>query len=314
MRVARSLDDLASQRPARSGVTLGVFDGVHCGHQRIIEELIARRDLGHVESAWVITFDPHPVLVTHSLATPALLTTIDERLELLSRLPVDGVFVLPFDTATARMDYRDFIQRYFLDAMNMHELVLGYDCRFGHNREGSPERVAEEGERRGFAVKVVPAVNLDGEVVSSTTIRARLQGADLERANQLLGHPYLMRGCVVEGQGRGRDLGFPTANLEIADPHKLWPPAGVYAVRVGWRGWIHEGMMNIGRSPTIKRGSRDEIEVHIFDFDNHLYEEELSVHCEAFLRPEQKFPTVTALIEQLAADRSAARQRLGGSA
>jgi riboflavin kinase/FMN adenylyltransferase len=314
MRVARSLDDLAIQRPARSGVTLGVFDGVHCGHQRIIEELIARRDLGHVESAWVITFDPHPVLVTHSLATPALLTTIDERLELLSRLPVDGVFVLPFDTATARMDYRDFIQRYFLDAMNMHELVLGYDCRFGHNREGSPERVAEEGARRGFAVKVVPAVNLDGEVVSSTTIRARLQGADLERANQLLGHPYLMRGRVVEGQGRGRDLGFPTANLEIADPHKLWPPAGVYAVRVGWRGWIHEGMMNIGRSPTIKRGSRDEIEVHIFDFDNHLYGEELSVHCEAFLRPEQKFPTVTALIEQLAADRSAARQRLGGSA
>ncbi|MDH4038422.1 MAG: riboflavin biosynthesis protein RibF [Candidatus Krumholzibacteria bacterium] len=313
MRVARSLEELATQRPVRSGVTLGVFDGVHCGHQRIIEELIARRDLGHVESAWAITFDPHPVLVTHSLAAPALLTTIDERLELLGRMALDGVFVLPFDETTAHMNYRDFIQRYFLDAMDMRELVLGYDCHFGHKREGSPERVMEEGARRGFAVKVVPAVNLEGEVVSSTTIRARLLGSDLERANQLLGHPYLVRGRVVEGEGRGRDLGFPTANLQIADPGKLWPPAGVYAVRVGWRGWIHEGMMNIGRSPTIKRGSRDEIEVHIFDFDNHLYGETLSVYCEAFLRPEHKFPTVSALIEQLAADRNAARERLGGS-
>jgi riboflavin kinase/FMN adenylyltransferase len=310
MKIARSIDEL--ERPVPSAVTLGVFDGVHRGHQRILEELIARRDGGHVESAWVITFDPHPVLVTHSRATPALLTTVDERLELLARLPLDGVFVLPFDEATARTDYREFIRRYFLDALNMRELVLGYDCHFGHRREGSPERAAEEGARLGFRVTVVPPVHVDGEAVSSTTIRARLQNADLERANHLLGHPYLVRGRVTGGQGRGRDLGFPTANLEVADPHKLWPPRGVYAVRVGWRGWIHEGMMNVGRSPTIKRVDRDEIEVHIFDFQNHIYGEELSVHCEAFLRPERKFPTVTDLIDQLAADREAARARLGG--
>ena len=313
MKIARSLSELQEVRPASSAVTLGVFDGVHLGHQRILEELVARRDVGHVESAWVITFDPHPVLVTHSLAAPALLTTIDERLELLARVPIDGVFVLPFEEETARIEYRDFIQRYFVDAMDMRELVLGYDCHFGHRREGSPERVAEEGARRGFGVKVVPPVHVEGEVVSSTTIRARLQSADLERATQLLGHPYLVRGRVVHGQGRGRDLGFPTANMEVEDPHKLWPPAGVYAVRVGWRGWIHEGMMNVGRSPTIKRGERDEIEVHIFDFENHIYGEDLSVYCEAFLRPEQKFPTVAALIDQLAADREAARARLAGA-
>lgn len=313
MKIARSLAELGQLRPERSAVTLGVFDGVHRGHQHIIEELVARRDVGHVASAWVITFDPHPVLVTHSLAAPALLTTIDERLELLARYPVDGVFVLPFDEETARIDYRDFIQRYFLGAMDMRELVLGYDCHFGHRREGTPQRAVEEGERRGFAVKVVPAVHADGEVVSSTTIRARLQSGDLERANELLGHPYLVRGRVVEGQGRGRDLGFPTANVAVADPHKLWPNGGVYAVRVGWRGWIHDGMMNVGRSPTIKRVNRDEIEVHIFDFDHHIYGEEVSVYCEAFLRPEQKFPTVTALIEQLAEDRKAARERLGGA-
>lgn len=311
MKVARHLDELRALSPARSAVTLGVFDGVHRGHQHIIEELIARRETGHVQSAWLITFDPHPILVTHSLATPALLTTIDERLELLSRYPLDGVFVLPFDEETARTNYRDFIQRYFIDAMDMRELVLGYDCHFGHRREGSPERVMEEGARRGFAVKVVPAVHVDGEVVSSSTIRARLEAADLERVNDLLGHPYLIRGRVVEGEGRGRDLGFPTANLRVSDPHKLWPPVGVYAVRVRWRDWIYEGMMNIGRSPTIKRSEHDEIEVHIFDFDNHIYAEDLSVQCEAFLRPEQKFPTVTALIDQLAADRKAARERLG---
>lgn len=313
MKIARSLDELRQLRPVRSAVTLGVFDGVHRGHQHIIEELVARRDVGHVDGAWVITFDPHPVLVTHSLATPALLTTIDERLELLSRFPLDGVFVLPFDEETAHTDYRDFIQRYFLDAMDMRELVLGYDCHFGHRREGSPARVVEEGARRGFGVKVVPAVQSDGEVVSSTTIRAHIRGGDLEHANRLLGHSYLLRGRVVEGQGRGRDLGFPTANVDLPDPHKLWPTGGVYAVRVGWRGWIHEGMMNIGRSPTIKRADRDEIEVHIFEFDHHIYGEEITIHCEAFLRPEQKFPTVTALIEQLAADRNAARERLAGA-
>ncbi len=311
MKVARSLEELAGLEPVRSVVTLGVFDGVHRGHQHIIEELIARRDLGHAESAWLVTFDPHPVQVTHSLTTPALLTTIEERLELIGRFPVDGVFVLPFDHETAQVGYRDFIQRYFIEALDMQELVLGYDCHFGHNREGSPVSAMEEGARRGFAVKVVPAVNLDGEVVSSTTIRAKLQAGDLDGANNLLGHAFLIRGRVVEGQGRGRDLGFPTANLALPDPHKLWPPAGVYAVRVNWRGWIHEGMMNIGRSPTIKRGDRDEIEVHIFDFDKHLYGEELSVYCEAFLRPERKFATVTALIDQLSADREAAREWLG---
>jgi riboflavin kinase/FMN adenylyltransferase len=196
--------------------------------------------------------------------------------------------------------------------MAMHELVMGYDCHFGHNREGSPERVAEEGARRGFEVTIVPPVYLDGAVVSSTTIRQALAGADLERANHLLGHAYLVRGTVAHGQGRGRDLGFPTANITVADAHKQWPAAGVYAVRAVWRGRIYDGMMNIGRSPTMKRVDHDEMEVHIFDFDHSIYGEEISVYCEAYLRPERRFPTVTALIEQLNDDRREARGRLAG--
>jgi riboflavin kinase/FMN adenylyltransferase len=311
--VARSLEELRACAPSRAAVTIGVFDGVHRGHRAILDALVARRTAGAVDVAWVVTFDPHPLTVTHARETPLILTTIDERLELLARTEVDGVFVLPFNDATRRIEYRDFIQRYFLDAMDMRELVIGYDCHFGHRREGSPERVAVEGRTRGFEVTIVPPVRVDAEVVSSTTIRKTLTSGNLERANHLLGHPYLVRGRVIHGQGRGRDIGFPTANVDVSDPSKLWPPTGVYAVRVGWRGWIHDGMMNIGRAPTIKRGHADEIEVHLFDFDHHIYGEEISVWCEARLRAEQKFPTVTALIEQLNRDRQAARELLSRS-
>jgi riboflavin kinase / FMN adenylyltransferase len=314
LKVARSLEQLAESAPTRTAVTIGVFDGVHRGHRAILEALVARRTAGAVESAWIVTFDPHPLAVTHSRETPSILTTVAERIELFAKSPVDGVFVLPFNDITARIEYRDFIQRYFLDAMDMRELVIGYDCHFGHRREGSPERVAEEGAKRGFGVTIVPPVRLDAEVVSSTTIRKTLTAANLERANHLLGHAYLVRGRVVQGQGRGRDLGFPTANVAIDDSAKLWPPTGVYAVRVGWRGWIHDGMMNVGRAPTMKRGHTDEIEVHIFDFDHSIYGEEISIWCEAYLRPEQKFPTVTALIEQLSDDRRTARALLASSA
>lgn len=309
--VARNLEELRALAPTQTAVTIGVFDGVHLGHRKVMEALVARRERGFVDAAWAVTFDPHPLVVTHSREAPPILSTIAERLELLSEFALDGVFVLHFDEVTARVEYKDFIQRYFLDAMDMRELVMGYDCHFGHKREGSPERVAEEGARRGFAVSVVPPVYVDGEVVSSTNIRAALQAANLDRANHLMGHAYVVRGSVVHGQGRGRDLGFPTANIAIAEPQKQWPSSGVYAVRAVWRGRIYEGMMNIGRSPTMKRVNQDEMEVHIFDFDHHIYGEEISVYCEAYLRPEKKFPTVTALIEQLNADRRDARQRLG---
>jgi riboflavin kinase / FMN adenylyltransferase len=313
IKVARTLEELRALAPARTAVTIGVFDGVHRGHRAILDALVARRSAGAVDSAWVMTFHPHPLAVTHSRETPSILTTIAERLELFARTPVDGVFVLPFDEETAHIEYQEFIQRYFLDAMDMRELVIGYDCHIGHRRGGTPERVAEEGARRGFAVTIVPPVRVDAEIVSSTTIRKTLAAANIERANHLLGHAYLVRGRVAHGQGRGRDLGFPTANLSIDEPGKLWPPGGVYAVRVGWRGWIHDGMMNVGRAPTMKRGHTDEIEVHIFDFDHHIYGEEISVWCEAYLRPEQKFPTVSALIEQLSDDRRTARELLGSA-
>ena len=191
----------------------------------------------------------------------------------------------------------------------MKHLVLGYDCHFGHKREGSPERVAAESGELGFDVTVVQPISVDDRVVSSTEIRRSLLEGNLSAANDLLGHPYLLSGKVVHGRGMGRDLGFPTANVSIADTGKLWPPQGVYAVGVRWRGIDLQGMMNVGKAPTVK-GKSLQIEVHIFDFDHTLYGDTISVDCHSYLREEQAFRSLDALIDQLNLDREAARAAL----
>jgi riboflavin kinase/FMN adenylyltransferase len=194
----------------------------------------------------------------------------------------------------------------------MNHLGLGYDCHFGKNREGSPERIQHEAPKHGFSVTVVPALEFGGEIVSSTRIRNALIEGDLEGANELLGHPYVLSGRVVRGHGMGRELGFPTANLMVTDPFKLWPPRGVYAVRIDARGRFHEGMMNIGRAPTMKSLPEDarEAEVHLFDFGGDIYDEHLNVYCCARLRGERLFATPSDLAEQLAKDAEDARKRL----
>lgn len=313
--VARTLEDVRRLAPRRAAVTLGVFDGVHLGHRRIIEELVDSRARG-AESCHVVTFDPHPLVVTHSKMTPPLLTTVEERLHLLSSFDLDSILVLRFDRKVADIHYKDFLERYLLRPFDMRYLVLGYDCHFGRNREGTPERVSEESGRFGIETRIVPAVRLKDEIVSSTKIRNSLMEGDLESANRLLGHPYMISGRVVKGAGQGRGLGFPTANLAVPAPFKLWPAGGVYAVRVSVGGQDMDGMMNIGSAPTMKSRAVDakEVEIHLFDFDGDLYGESLLVSCHSFLRNERKFGSPQALSEQLARDKSEALARLAHSA
>jgi len=308
LKVLHSLDEIRAARPRRAAVTLGVFDGVHRGHHAIIEQLVKTRARADVEQCYIITFDPHPVVVTHSRVRPPMLTTIDERVALLSAHDVDGIVVLHFDEALANVEYRDFVERYLLRPLNMRKLILGYDCYFGKNREGSPEKVEALAPKMGFEVTVVPALRLGDEVVSSTKIRNALMEGDLERANRLLGHPYVVSGVVAHGHGKGVELGFPTANLAIGDPYKLWPPRGVYAVRAVHDGRELEGMMNVGSAPTMKDLGEEarEIEIHLFDFNDEIYGDPLRVYCHQFLRAEKKFPSPEALIEQLHADRERA--------
>jgi riboflavin kinase/FMN adenylyltransferase len=240
--------------------------------------------------------------------TPPMLTTIDERVALMGSFGLDGILVLPFDQALAQVDYRTFIEKYLLRPFDMSLLLLGYDCRFGRNREGSAETAAALSSRLGFEVAVVEPVRSDTEIVSSTKIRNALIEGDFAEAVRLLGHPYVLSGAVVRGHGKGRDLGFPTANLALSDPHKLWPPGGVYAVEVERGGRMHKGMMNVGRAPTLKdlAGDAKEVEVHIFGVDENLYGEWLRVYCHAYLREEQRFPSVEALRKQLLADKAQA--------
>jgi riboflavin kinase/FMN adenylyltransferase len=311
-RVAYSLDDVKRLAPRASALTLGVFDGVHRGHRSIIEELIRTGKNPGIESTFLITFSPHPVVVTRSRKAPRILTTIDERLDLFERFPLDGVFVVRFDEKMRNTDYRDFIRDYLLDAFDMRTLVLGYDCHFGRNREGGPESVQAEGRRHGFEVKVVPPLQINGQVVSSTFIRSTLIGGDLSLANEFLGHPFSVAGVVERGAGKGGQIGFPTANLRIDHPRKLWPQGGAYATRVKIDGQVHNGMMNVGTAPTLK-GEKPTIEVHVFDFDADIYGKKIIAYCHARLRDEVAFSSPRELVEQLGRDRLAAMEILSRS-
>jgi len=312
-KVAYSLDEVMELEPRDTAVTLGVFDGIHRGHKRIIESLLRCRTAGLVKKCFLITFDPHPVVVTHSRITPPILTSIEGRIDLLRAFPLDGVVVFKFDAEVADTDYRQFLDKYMLKALDMKMLILGYDCHFGRNREGTPERVREEAKKKGFRIKIIPPVQREGSTVSSTVIRNTLLEGNLERANDLLGHPYTVSGKVVHGHGLGHTIGFPTANLAVDNPHKLWPPMGVYAVTLRVDGETRYGMMNIGRAPTLKdlREGAREIEVHIFDLKDDLYGRNLIVDCRAFLRKERPFPSVEALQAQLEEDKKTAGNILG---
>jgi riboflavin kinase/FMN adenylyltransferase len=309
LRVAYSLDDIKELSPRASALTLGVFDGVHRGHRSIIEELISTGQNPGIESTFLITFSPHPVVVTRSRKAPKILSTIDERLDLIQSYPLDGVFVVRFDEKMRNTDYRDFIREYLIDAFDMRSLVLGYDCHFGRDREGGPESVQSEGRRHGFEVKVVPPLQIDGQVVSSTFIRGALIAGDVSLANELLGHPFSVAGVVERGAGKGVEIGFPTANLRIDHPRKLWPPGGAYATRVKIDGQVHNGMMNVGTAPTLK-GDKPTIEVHIFDFDRDIYGETVIAYCHSRLRDEVAFSSSQELVEQLQRDRQAALEIL----
>ncbi|UCH82595.1 MAG: riboflavin biosynthesis protein RibF [Candidatus Latescibacterota bacterium] len=310
--IARSIEDVRQFAPRNGAVTLGVFDGVHLGHEQIINTLIRARRRDGIDGCYLITFDPHPLVVTHSRMMPPMLTTTDERVTLLSRFDLDGILVLQFTEDLAALDYRVFLDRYLIKPFDLKYLVLGYDCHFGKNREGSPERVSQDAAKYGIDVTVVPAVRQSDEIVSSTKIRNALIEGDVEKAKRFLGHPYLLSGRVVRGHGRGRDLGFPTANLLITDPYKLWPPRGVYAVRADVGGRLLDGMMNIGRAPTMKSLPEDarETEIHIFGLKDDLYGADLRVYCHSYLRRERQFDSVDDLIRQLKADRVEAMNRL----
>ncbi len=306
MQVIRDLATLTPDRPV--ALTVGVFDGIHRGHQHLMKQTAqAAAALGG--KAGMITFWPHPLEVLHPERQVRYLTMLEEKLDLLAALgTLDLVVVLPFTqtlAATSAGDFIDLLQNH----LALRVLVEGADFVFGHNREGNMAYLLAYGQTHGFAVQTIDLQVADQQRISSTSIRALLADGQVEGAMTLLGRPYSARGLVVQGDQRGRLLGFPTANLAI-DQQKILPADGVYAVRVRVDDMLYTGAMNIGVRPTVD-GTKHISEVHILDVQRDLYGKKLEVQFIARLRGERRFAGVEALQAQIAADVQQARVVLG---
>lgn len=285
----------------RSVVTVGTFDGVHRGHQAIIEYL-QQRAREQAGPSTLVSFDPHPRSVVHEEDVP-LLTTVPERAQVLDALGLDRLVVVPFSEEFAQLSPREYVHDVLVERIGLQEVTVGYDHRFGKDRAGDVTLLRELGTEYGFSVDVIPAQEVDHDVVSSSSVRALLQdeGA-VQKANERLGRPYQLQGTVARGDGRGRQIGFPTANLALDDARKLVPKRGVYATQVQLPGGRHcGGMMNIGRRPTFD-GMDVTAEVHLLNFEGDLYGEHLSVQFLQRLRDEQRFESAEALAAQLSED------------
>lgn len=297
--------------PEGTVVTVGSFDGVHRGHAAVLREIAERARAARRHSV-LVTFDPHPLAVVNPAAAPPLLTTGPERREILAQTGLDYAVLLRFDHRLAELAPEDFVREILLRQCGMRELVIGYDHGFGRGRQGDVAMLRRLGASDGFSVDVVPEVQVDGHPVSSTMVRRAVAGGDLDRAARLLGRPYYLTAQVVPGDARGRTIGFPTANLGRVPSRKLLPPDGVYAVRVEWRGGRANGMMNQGGRPTFQQGERS-LEVHLLDWEGHLYGEWLKVEWVARLRDVRRFASAEALRAQLERDRQAAHAALAGA-
>ena len=290
-------------RPKNPVVTTGTFDGVHLGHQQIIDRLIRSAKENQGESV-VVTFDPHPrsVLFPND-SSLKLLQSVEEKAERLSALGVDHLLVIPFDKAFAEMSADDYIRKIIVDLIGASKLVIGYDHQFGKNREGSFLKLKQMAMVYGFEVEEIPARIIDQVTISSSRIRKALTAGDLETANAFLGYSYTLSGKVVHGNALGRTIGFPTANIEISHPLKLIPASGVYTVKVSVNGSAYQAMMNIGYRPTMHVEQELTLEVHLLGFTGDLYGQHLSVSCFKRLRDEKKFDDIAALKNQLLLDK-----------
>jgi riboflavin kinase/FMN adenylyltransferase len=281
-------------------LALGVFDGVHVGHRAVIARAVeaARKEGG---KAFVVTFDPHPIRVIAPEKAPAsLLATLDEKAAVLKALGVDGLLVIHFDMAFAKMDAEEFVRK--LLAADVRTVAVGEDWRFGSKRSGDVAMLRRMGGELGFQLEAVPPVMWDGERISSTRIRQAIRDGNFDSVEEMLGRPYELSGTVIEGRKLGRGLGFPTANLRLGE--RQTPRDGVWAVKVDG---VRKGVANLGTRPTVDGGERL-LEVHLLDFSGDLYGKELRVRFEKFLRPERKFGSLEELREQIGRDAEEARQ------
>jgi riboflavin kinase / FMN adenylyltransferase len=286
-------------------VTIGTFDGVHYGHQKIIEKLVAEAKKASKKSV-LLTFFPHPRMVLQKDASLELINTIEERAYLLEKTGLDYLIIHPFSKEFSRTTALEFVRDILVNQLNISKLIIGYDHHFGKNREGNITQLTEYSHLYDFTVEEIPVQDIDDVSVSSTKIRRALHAGNLKTANNYLGYYFMLNGNVVNGKKLGGKIGYPTANIDVKETYKLIPKTGVYVVKSTIEKNTVFGMMNIGNRPTVN-GNHQTIEVHFFDFNQDLYDKNLTIELLYFLRDEQKFDSVDLLIHQLKKDEQTAR-------
>jgi len=284
-----------------TAITIGTFDGVHIGHRKILERLINDAKKTGLR-ATVLTFFPHPRMVLQKDTEIRLLNTIQEKIKILEFIGLDYLIIHPFTLEFSRLSSTEFVRDILVNELKVKKIIIGYDHRFGRNRNANIQDLSAFGNTLNFEVEEIPAQEIDDVSVSSTKIRNALIDGDIKTANEYLGYNYMLTGDVKKGKGLGRQLNFPTANLFIAEEYKLIPKNGVYVVKSILNDKLYYGMMNIGFNPTVN-GSSKSIEIHFFDFKADLYEQNIQVDILERIRDEHKFNSLEELKAQLLKDK-----------
>ena len=287
-------------------VTIGTFDGVHAGHRKIIERLVNSAKADNLESV-ILTFFPHPRMVLQKESGIKLINTIEERKQILSKTGIDHLVVHPFTQQFSRLTALEFVRDILVNKLRARKVIIGYDHRFGRNRNADINTLREFGEEFGFEVEEITKEEVNQVAVSSTKIRNALLEGRVERANLYLQSPFSLCGKVVSGRGLGREFDFPTANLEVKEEYKLIPKNGVYVVRSNFDEKTWYGMMNIGTNPTVG-GEAQTIETYFFNLDQNLYDRELCIELLVRIRDEKKFESVDALKIAMRQDEAFSKQ------
>jgi riboflavin kinase/FMN adenylyltransferase len=300
MQVFNSIKDLTKNK--NTILTLGTFDGIHPGHLKIIDKLVDSSKEKGCRNV-VITFYPHPRTVLNSANEVKMLTTQDERKNLLEKHGVENFLTINFTKEFASLTAEEFIYDYLVNGIGVSEIVLGHDHHFGKGRSGNVELLKNIGKKENFSVSTVDAFYINNEVVSSTKIRNALSAGDLKKANSLLGRNYSFSGTVIGGDKRGRELGYPTANIKLSSQEKLLPAIGIYAVRVLLENEKHIGLLSIGKRPTFYNAGELVTETYIYNFNREIYGEVVTIELVERLRGEEKFNSAEELISQMNKDK-----------
>lgn len=300
MQVFRSLKEVSFDK--KSVLTLGTFDGIHLGHQQIISKVI---EDGKAEDlrTFVLTFEPHPLSVLSKGYDIKILSTLEEKIKIFESLGIENLFVINFTKEFSQLSPKDFIEQYLVNGIGCEKIVIGYDHHFGKGRGGNVDILNESGEKNEFKTDLVDSFSVNENIISSTKIRKALLAGEVSSASEMLGRYYSFSGVVVGGDKRGRELGYPTANIQMQDKSKLLPAIGIYAVRVILSGKSHNGLLSIGSRPTFYDDGDVVTEVYIIDFNKEIYGEKITIEVVERLRGEQKFNSTEELISQMDKDK-----------